>query len=388
MESSSIRGDYTILLVDDEQLSRTLLENRLSKLPCATVIGCSNGLSAKNYLLEHVVDIVITDIRMPFMDGLELVSFISRFCPDCQRVIISGYGEFEYAKRAIQYGVKDYLLKPVQMQNLENIVEMCRQQVVKSRITQLMRQNNEQKEQEQMLENLLRGKAQEEETEELEQLLCRGGTVFGLKLTQGNKGQKEQLALQYRNLISGALQTHRVLFLGWKKEECRYLILPTDSEDHRSLSAVPEYLNRILVQPVSWTQIASVESIQQLMELEFLSSHDGINAVIEQACRFMQAHLGESISRSVVAEHVYLSSSHFGYLFKQVKGMGYNAYLTQIRIEQAKKMLRMNKPVSEVADAVGYRDPKYFSEIFYQKTGCIPSDYKYQVAEESVQDDK
>ncbi len=124
MESAKISEDCTILLVDDEEFSRKLLENRLGKLPDATVIGLPNGLSAKKYLLEHVVDIVITDIRMPFMDGLELVSFISRLCPNCQSVIISGYGEFEYAKRAIQYGVKEYLLKPVQLENLVDVVKV------------------------------------------------------------------------------------------------------------------------------------------------------------------------------------------------------------------------------------------------------------------------
>ncbi len=260
---------------------------------------------------------------------------------------------------------------------------------MKNRIAQLTKRYNEQKKQEQILENFLRGKAQEGEPEELEQLLCRGGIVVGLRLVQGDIEHKEQAALQYRNLIGGALQTHRVLSLGWKKGEYRYLILPTDSEDHRSLSAVPEYLNRILTELVYWTQLDSVETPQQLLELDPPSSVDVNNAVIERACQFMQAHLGEPISRNVVAEHVYLSSSHFGHLFKQAKGMGYNAYLTQMRMEQAKKMLRKNKLVAEVAAAVGYRDPKYFSEIFYQKTGCIPSDYKYHAAdEESVQDDE
>lgn len=389
MESAKIRDNCTILLVDDEEFSRKLLENRLRKLPYATVIGFPNGLSAKKYLLEHVADIVITDIQMPFMDGLELVGFISRFCPDCQRVIISGYGEFEYAKRAIQYGVKDYLLKPVQLQNLENIVEACRQQVLQNRIAQVTKQYNAHKNLEQKLDNFLKGNAQTKEIEELEQLLTHGGTVIGLRSDSDGKEHTEQLGIQYRNLIGGALQTYTILSLGRKKGEYRYLILPTDSEEHRSLAAIPEYLGRILTEAVCLTQIGSVETLQQLLELDPPSPLDECNAVIERACQFIQAHLGEPISRNEVAEHVYLSSSHFGHLFKQVMGMGYNAYLTQMRIEQAKKMLRKNMLVAEVAAAVGYRDAKYFSEIFYQKTGCVPSEYKYQFTDEdNGQDDE
>ena len=58
-------------------------------------------------------DIVITDIKMPFMDGLELASLIKKTLPDTKIIILSGYNEFEYAKKAISIGVTDYQLKPI-----------------------------------------------------------------------------------------------------------------------------------------------------------------------------------------------------------------------------------------------------------------------------------
>ena len=74
---------------------------------------CENGKQASEFVKEHPVDIVLTDILMPYMDGMELSNFLHDNYPEIVIVIFSGFGEFEYAKKAIQYGVSEYLLKPV-----------------------------------------------------------------------------------------------------------------------------------------------------------------------------------------------------------------------------------------------------------------------------------
>ena len=105
----------SVLVVDDEPLPRKLISDRISKIPDVVLAASlSNGQSAKEYLLQHTVDMVITDIKMPVSDGLDLAEFVQQLDPLCTTVIISGYSEFEYAKKALQFGVQDYLLKPVQ----------------------------------------------------------------------------------------------------------------------------------------------------------------------------------------------------------------------------------------------------------------------------------
>ena len=80
-----------------------------------------DGITAFRYLQKHPVglirklkpDVLITDIKMPFMDGLALSSIVSRELPDTKIIILSGYSDFEYARQAMEYGVKCYCLKPV-----------------------------------------------------------------------------------------------------------------------------------------------------------------------------------------------------------------------------------------------------------------------------------
>lgn len=152
MGISMYRETYSVMLVDDEAYTRKLVGERISKIPGVTLAASlPNGFGAKRYLLEHVVDIVVTDIKMPLLDGLELAEFISEFVPSCPIIIISGYGEFEYARKAIQFGVKDYLLKPIQFKQIVEIIEKSCRTVQQRREQVLSLQNNGKDTQEQCI---------------------------------------------------------------------------------------------------------------------------------------------------------------------------------------------------------------------------------------------
>ena len=83
----------------------------------------SDGELAWPVILEQRPDIVITDIKMPFMDGLQLAGLIRRELPDTRIVILSGYSEFEYAQEALRIGVTEYLLKPITPRQLRDVIE-------------------------------------------------------------------------------------------------------------------------------------------------------------------------------------------------------------------------------------------------------------------------
>ena len=117
-----IDGLCTVIIVEDEVL---LLENLAEKVRNLNigfqVIGtANNGKNAMEMISRTPPDAVLTDIRMPLMDGLELVEWLDREYVDVCKIIISGYSEFEYARRAIHFGVQDYLLKPISTGELKN----------------------------------------------------------------------------------------------------------------------------------------------------------------------------------------------------------------------------------------------------------------------------
>lgn len=112
---------HNILIVDDEQLIRQGLRARIEYLGIDVdeIFEAENGLMALRLQEEHPIDVVITDIRMPDMDGLELIQEMQKKNNQIKFVVLSGYAEFSYAETAIRLGVKAYLLKPVSNDDLK-----------------------------------------------------------------------------------------------------------------------------------------------------------------------------------------------------------------------------------------------------------------------------
>ena len=116
---------YTVLLVDDEvpildSLSFCIDWNQFG---VSTLLTASDGIHALQLMSNQEVHIVITDIKMPNMDGLSLLKEIRNTYPDTRCVLLTAYSEFEYAKAAIKLGVENYILKPINCKELEDTIE-------------------------------------------------------------------------------------------------------------------------------------------------------------------------------------------------------------------------------------------------------------------------
>lgn len=110
---------YRILIVDDEEMERNGLCSLINKFQLPLfVFTQNNGQTALDFLRKNPVDIVCTDIKMPFMDGLELCSEIRKLYPDIYLILLSAYGQFDYAKQAIHIKIDEYLLKPISPKEL------------------------------------------------------------------------------------------------------------------------------------------------------------------------------------------------------------------------------------------------------------------------------
>lgn len=120
-----------IFLVEDEIVIRNGIRNGIEweKEGHEFVGEASDGELAYPMILEAKPDILITDIRMPFMDGLELCRLVREELPDIKILILSGYDEFDYAKEAIRLGVTEYLLKPITSAKLLEVLEKIGAQV-------------------------------------------------------------------------------------------------------------------------------------------------------------------------------------------------------------------------------------------------------------------
>ena len=114
---------YTYLIVDDEMIERKGIRMLLSRMNIReNILEASNGEEALEVFEKEKIDVLLTDINMPFMDGIELLSRIHEEYPGTETVIFSGYYEFSYAKKAISYGVSAYILKPVNPEEFKKVV--------------------------------------------------------------------------------------------------------------------------------------------------------------------------------------------------------------------------------------------------------------------------
>ena len=113
-----------MLIVDDERIERDGIKMLLKGIcPEIEILEASNGKAALQILRERRIDFMMTDIKMPFMTGLELIKEVRNMNQEIQIAIFSGFGEFAYAQEAIKYGVTDYILKPVNPKEFKITVE-------------------------------------------------------------------------------------------------------------------------------------------------------------------------------------------------------------------------------------------------------------------------
>lgn len=116
----STTQNYKYIVVEDESLIQENIIKKIDSLslPLTLAGSASNGMDAQLLIGRVYPDLVITDIRMPQYDGLELARYLNKNHPTIKTIIITGYSDFSFAQTALKYGVKDYLLKPISMESL------------------------------------------------------------------------------------------------------------------------------------------------------------------------------------------------------------------------------------------------------------------------------
>lgn len=119
---------YKLLVADDEE---KLLTGLCSYYPWGDLgfqiaARVRNGKEALEYMERYSVDVVLTDISMPVMDGIQLAEQVRKRWPEVMVIFLSGYADFKYAQKAISYGVKEYILKPVKMEELKQVFTVVR----------------------------------------------------------------------------------------------------------------------------------------------------------------------------------------------------------------------------------------------------------------------
>lgn len=129
-----------VIIVDDEPLIRDGLVKLFSWKDYQMQVSAvfPNGALALEYLEKHAADIIITDIKMPVMNGIELMQECQRRNLPAKFIVLSGYSDFEYVKTAARLGIENYLLKPVDTQEMSQTLIQVKRKIEAQRQNKIL----------------------------------------------------------------------------------------------------------------------------------------------------------------------------------------------------------------------------------------------------------
>ena len=393
---------WKILIADDEPKIRRGLHAQIDRLslPCEVCAEAEDGEIALEAAERLRPDILLVDINMPFVNGLDFIQALRRTRADARVILITGYEEFEYARRALELDVHAYLLKPIDVHELRRAVETAIDQLEVSRqrnrhfewaIAQIG--NRREFLREEFLRDAVYGRLEADEIREFRvyfdfpepermmlMLISAHSSAAGEKPWQHTL---RQYALQDALQEGPEGMRYRCLFSDDRGNVLLLYDAPPEL-DARLSEAVRAALGgelgltvRLETEPVtSLTRIA--EAYDSAME-RMLSSAQ-LSPIVEGAKAYIAAHHADpNLSLMEVAEALNVHPAYLSRTMKQELGMPFAKYLTNVRIGKAVQLMRdPSIRIWKVAEMVGYSGGNYFSAAFKKVLGVSPADYRME----------
>ncbi|KZS47194.1 DNA-binding response regulator [Paenibacillus glucanolyticus] len=389
METEKIK----VMIADDESIVRKGLRSTVpwGQYGMEVVADSPNGQAAWEAFLEFRPQVVITDIVMPEMDGIELCRKVKEAAPETRIILLSCHRDFEYAQEGMRLGASGYLLKTAfEDEELEAMLGKFQREL---NDTQTYGHQREEQLSTQLFAWL--NGHNDRFPGEFGKLCTRGwqeeGKPFSLYLvkTAGCSGQWESL-IQDQGSHEPGLLCCRLIPYG--ADNC-YWAVPDEGKGAAD-SLLVEMKSRC--GQLVWNSRGNLHDLEELQEA-FRSLHK--EAELERAYGLRGEHWPEPILHAVhllhehpadewsaaeLAQKVGLSRSHFSILFKKTVGDSFIAFQYKRKLRLAYGLLRETSlTMQEIAEKTGLGDSKYFSKWFKRCTGQTPSQYRAEQKGES-----
>ena len=339
-----------VLLVDDDYLA---LEGLCRMLHWddfnGELAGCAtDGVEAVSMIEDNPPDVVVADIKMPRMNGIELSRYLYENHRGTRIILLSGHSEFEYAQKALQYRVTDYILKPVTRQKIKEL-ELLLTKIGKDLAAkkEIRRLTGSEALKDRMLSLLRRG---DEKT--VYEFLHDG--VLAEALLHDTAGTLGSTLLNYTFSYQSEIGKDKSSLEDMKKQ---------GMDDYWDLSSPPERVSYLYTR------------CQELMAYARNRKSEYEQPIVAHCIQVIQecfSDPGFNISQLADLSLPYLST-----VFKQAMGQTISSYLSRQRLLCAQELLQdISIPIKDVCARSGYEDPHYFARSFKKQTGMTPSEYR------------
>ena len=336
---------YKLLIADDEANVRAVLSKMIDwgDLGFSLEGTYGDGAEIIDYLQNDMPDVIFTDIRMSSVSGIDVAEYIQKHKLPSRVVLLSAYQEFEMAQRGIRYNVKDYLLKPLDLNVIENTFRHIK--------AELDEQNDHKK-----------------LTDRAKQIVA---DLLNLNIEQAREGFHQAM---------DDLKTANARF----RSRVIYDIF-TSIENEMKAGGLETLADTMSI--FNFTLFLSMDRPESLREYGdrifdglctgYAEQSENAKDLLARAKRYICSNLNKDINRKETADHLYISTAYLSRLFKQHTKETFAQYTTRKKIEKAMEMLQNpGMRIYEISGSLGYMTPRYFSRLFKAHTGMNPGEYR------------
>ena len=335
---------YKVLFVDDDDTIGFIVskmkvwENSNFKI----TRYAQNGKEALLVLEKESFDLIITDIRMPIVDGLELLENIRKRGDKTFLVLASTYSEFEYAKRGLQNGAIDYIIKPITEENLKELF---------IRVEKLLKEKED--------------KHKETNLKVSKDRIDKWYNLF-INLEETPKNLKDKYLKELNDIVKEEkVVFSELLFEGVWEKIVKVFPWLVKLENIEFLFKEESFEKEVE---------EKISNIKEIVKKYKLNNYDSL---INNVSEVILKNIGKDKLLDIISEELQLSKDYIGKLFKNKIGITLNEYSTILKMEYGKKLLSgSNKKVYEISEELGYSTIDYFSKLFKNYTGFTPVQYR------------
>jgi len=396
---------WKLVVADDEPKIRRGIENMLDwhGLNIEIVGEAEDGEIALEVIKEKKPHIILLDINMPFLNGLSLLQKLKDINNKSIVIIISGYDDFSYAQRALQFDVFDYILKPVNKKSMEEIITKA---IYK--LNEIEKENNYLEwMNKQLNENMyvlkktffsewLNNKLRDEEVlEEMKFFNINFGNNIGIIVVKlvdklnieiiDKKWNTELLKFAIANLLNDKFQESNTKFIF--DDDKKNIILVNKIDDmfewitlgNELKVEISKYLkcNVIIEQANISNGILKIKDayLKMISRVNEINKYSPMTLLIIKYIE--ENYYLNDININDISEKLEVTSSYLSKLLKKETGVSFIDYLTNMRMKKA--MYIMEDPtikIYDVAELVGYSNQHYFCRAFKRVVGFSPTEYK------------
>ncbi|MBU7594631.1 response regulator [Metabacillus halosaccharovorans] len=378
------------LMIDDEINVRFVMKQlgEWAKYGITTLLEAANGQEAKRIIEKESPEIIFTDIKMPGMNGMELIEWLHANSYTGKVIFITGYDDYSFMRKAIQFSSFDYLLKPIEAEPFNNTLAAAVEAWKKE---EKERNNKEDGD----MEGIKRFRMNQVVTQacigehfdelEIASFLPNGDqyelTLISFYQMHHAEPYVQQLADELMKQGWGnafALQHDSTLCLVMSNESDWILIEEWISQQFdipiRLVSGKPiSFLNEI---PGSFRDLQREMEGQNYRSIHRVNDLDDARRM-QDIVAYVEMYYMEELSLEKLANRFFLSREHISRKFKQQTGLPLSKYVMNLRINQAKTwLIETEESILSISIMLGYQDEKYFSKLFKKVVGMTPFEYR------------